>query len=137
MMIVETPFWHTFFFYGKITGAASAFFSAATYLYKKLVSPVVNKVVHINDTVSALATNHFPHIQAALDSQDVEIAEIKMGVAQYGGRLDSTDHTVKMLHQSLVNHLESVSSETPRKKRNAVRVNRATRISPRAPRNSR
>jgi hypothetical protein len=132
-MIAVSQFWHEFNFYGKTIGTAFTFLSVLTYLYKKLVSPVVKKVVNINDTVSSLALNHFPHLQNALASQEIQLKEIKTSVVEYGARLENTNKAVETLHQSFTNHIENES----RKKRNAIRVNRATRVHARAPRDSR
>jgi hypothetical protein len=115
---------HQFLFWGKITGAAMAFVSVITFLYQKLVAPVVRKVVHISSTIDKLDTNCIPTLQHSLDSQDVVLSDLKAGhvrlgdqMIRFGERQDGVEKSVGLLHTSLMNHLENTSREKRKKAR--------------------
>lgn len=112
-------------FYGKVVAAVGTLCVALSYLYKKLVSPVVKRVTHISSTVDLLASNHIPHLEMSmksqeetLRSQDVVLGELKMDVRdtkeqieKYGEGLSETKNAVGTLQTALMNHLEHNSME--------------------------
>jgi hypothetical protein len=111
-------------FYGKVVGAVMAIGSLLSWGYQKLISPVIKKVTTISDTVSAFSTNHLPHLQSALDAQDIVLQEIKEDnkkqnevLAGYGVRMDHTDKSVQSLYHALLNHLENTSREVKKSKK--------------------
>ena len=127
--MTDQIFLQHFIFYGKVAGAVVAFGTLAAVFYRTLVSPVVRKVVHINETVSTLAGNCIPTIQRSLDAQDKVLEEVKKDVqqsketiTQYGEGLEETKQTVGLLHSALLTHLENSSAEKAKKKRHARSV---------------
>jgi ribosomal protein L7/L12 len=126
--MIPHTFWGTFVFYGKVAGSIISLGVLISFVYSKMISPVVRKVVDINETVTALAKNHLPHIQASLNAQDTVLAEVKKDVqqskekiTQYGEGLAETKQTVHMLHSTLLNHLENTSAEKAKKKKRHAR----------------
>lgn len=118
----DTSFWHTFIFYGKIASAAVAFTTVAGLLYKYLIRPVVNKIVHINDTITKLDTNCIPTLQRSLDNQDRVLDGLKKGheefktqIAIVAARQSNFETSLNTIHQDLMNHLESASKEKRKK----------------------
>lgn len=66
--------------------------------------------------IMALATNHFPHIQAVLKehtdtmaSMQLDIRELDMKVSGYSERLDDTKAAVDNLTKNFIEHLENAS----------------------------
>ena len=111
-----------FIHYGKIVSAGMAFAGLITFLYQKLVSPVVRKVVHISSTIDKLDTNCIPTIQRSLDDQDVVLGGLKRGhedfktqLGQFTLRQDGLEKTVTATHTALLNHLENTSREKRKK----------------------
>ena len=142
-MAIDYRFWQQFVFWGKVAGGFIAFGTAVGIVHKTLIGPVFNRVKLINETVTTLANNHLPHIQASLDNQDAVLGTLKTDVekanrkiGEFGDGLHETKETVAMLNSALIAHLENVLESAPRKK-NAVRVDRSTKISARAPRETR
>ena|SRR5271170_3064634 len=111
-----------FIHYGKIVSAAMAFVGLITFLYQKLVSPVVRKVVHISTTIDKLDTNCIPTIQASLDSQDIVLGGLRKGheefrvqLNQFTTRQDGIEKIANATHTALLNHLENTSREKRKK----------------------
>ena len=77
-----TPLLELIYMYGKVLGAASAGVGAITGTYKYLRA-AHNQRKSINETVALLATNHFPHIQQALDSQGEMLTKLSSTVELY------------------------------------------------------
>lgn len=128
-MFIDYKFWGRFIFWGKVAGGFMAFGSAAAFLHSKLVNPIFKRVKTINETVTALATNHLPHIQKSLDDQDVVLRELETNVRagnekieQFGDGLRETKESVATLHNAFLQHLNNVSKESaPKKKAHASR----------------
>lgn len=115
--MTDQIFLEHFILYGKVAGASVAFGTVTAVLYRALISPVVRKVVHINETVSTLAVNCIPTIQRSLDAQDIVLKDLRTDVTKFGQSLNETKNTVSALDVAFTNHLESVSKEKVKKRR--------------------
>ena len=117
-----------FYLYAKVIGAAGSA-TATVYGITKYFIAVYNQRKTLSETVTLLATNHLPHIQASLDSHGKIFAEqgkvlesLTSDVRNVGtkvdgieSRLEDTKKGVHTLGESFLRHLEN--AEPPRKRR--------------------
>jgi hypothetical protein len=137
-------FWIQFIFWGKVAGGAVALGTVIAIVHRSVIGPILGRVLEINKTVTLLADNHLPHIQKSLNNQDVVLGALKTDVAkatmkidEFHGGLGETKEAVASLNSALMTHLENASQESALRKKRAIRVDRAARVSPRSPQNIR
>jgi hypothetical protein len=111
-----------FVLWGKITGAVITFSTLAAFLYRRLMKPVVEKVIYIGATIKKLDTNCIPTIQTSLNNQDGVLEELKAGhkslackIESFEVRQSNVEQKVNATHEALLNHLENTSRERPKR----------------------
>ena len=112
-----------FYLYAKVIGATGAAVSTLYGIYKYFRA-VYKQRQNIDETVTLLATNHLPHIQASLDAHGEVLKSLTSDVRNVGtkvdgveARLEDTKRGMHTLGESFLRHLESTSKEPiPKKK---------------------
>lgn len=104
-------------FYSKIIGTVGAAIGSIYSIFKYLKTSYSQRKT-IRDTVTLLANNHLPHIQASLDSHGEVLksltADIRVVSEKVDGvetRLEDTKTGMRVLSESFLRHLENTSRE--------------------------
>ncbi len=102
-----------YYYYVKIVGASSSAGGAVYGIYSWIKSSY-NQVKKVNDNVVLLMTNHFPHLQASLDSHSASLQSIKSDVKTLDSKFLGLENSqevsraaVNSFGESLVRHIES------------------------------
>ena len=110
------------YLYAKVIGATGSAIATLYGMYKYFRA-VYKQRQSIDATVTLLATNHLPHIQASLDAHGEALKSLTSDVRNVGtkvdgieDRLEDTKKGMHTLGESFLRHLESTSKEKIRKR---------------------
>ena len=81
---------HRVLFAGKIAGAIGAI-GAVGYAVFGFLFKAIKKISNINDNVSLMLNNHFPHVQQSLDEHGTALEGIKSDVRDLDTRMDGAN----------------------------------------------